>query len=99
MPTKSIILCPNHMDCFANKAGQCTILTTSQFKSDCPFYKSEEIFLKGNISAGERLLRIDKGGGIINAMYGSFGVFEDMIAQYRERYNLLKADKALLNTD
>lgn len=33
--------CPRQ-ECFGNNLGKCTVLTSSKFKGECPFFKTRE---------------------------------------------------------
>lgn len=50
-------LCDKHVDCFANKGGECICLIDTDFNGrDCPFYKTENTYTpkvaKSNIRSG-----------------------------------------------
>lgn len=49
-------------DCFANREGCCSVLSNNDFgKRPCPFYKTKEEFLRGQLPQMAMQLRVEDG--------------------------------------
>lgn len=79
-----------HTDCFANKCGECTVLTNTAFNKDCPFFRTREEQLQDKLAAAKKLMELER-IDLIEAYWKDMNCLQKILAHDSAQLEALRA--------